>query len=105
MSNGRGGFIGQDGLNAPDAPTIGTATDVAGAAGGQVTLSFTAPTDVGGGAITEFIVIATKTSDGSVVESSVSSSPATISSLTNDTAYTLKVIAKNGFGVSFASGA
>ena len=28
MARGRGGFIGHDGLNAPDAPTIGTATDV-----------------------------------------------------------------------------
>ena len=75
MARGRGGFIGHDGLNAPDAPTIGTATDVAGATGGQVTLTFTAPTDVGGGAITEYIVAAIKTSDGSVVGSTVSASP------------------------------
>ena len=48
MSNGRGGFIGQDGLNAPDSPTgvTGTAGDQ------QVSVAFTAPTDVGGSAIT-----------------------------------------------------
>jgi hypothetical protein len=105
MARGRGGFIGHDGLNAPDAPTIGTATDVGGASGGQVTLTFTAPTDVGGGAITEYIVAAIKTSDGSVVGSTVSASPATISGLTNDTAYTLTVTAKNSFGISVASAA
>ena len=105
MARGRGGFIGHDGLNAPDAPTIGTATDVAGATGGEVTLTFTAPTDVGGGAITEYIVAAIKTSDGSVVGSTVSASPATISGLTNNTAYTLTVTAKNTFGISVASAA
>jgi len=52
MSNGRGGFIGQDGLNAPDSPTGVSAT----AGDTQATVSFTAPTDVGGSAITGFNV-------------------------------------------------
>jgi len=52
MSNGKGGFIGQDGLNAPD-PATGVS-----ASGGdtQATVSFTAPSDVGGAAITGYNV-------------------------------------------------
>jgi len=52
MSNGKGGFIGQDGLNAPD-PATGVS-----ASGGdtQATVSFTAPSDVGGAAITGYSV-------------------------------------------------
>ena len=52
MAKGKGGFIGQDGLNAPDAPTgvSGTAGDT------QVTVSWTAPSDVGGSAITAYNV-------------------------------------------------
>lgn len=103
MAGGNGGFIGQDGLNAPDEPTIGTATDSNTAAGGEVTLTFTAPDDVGASEITEYIVTATKTSDGTRVGASVSSSPATITGLTNDTAYTFKVLAVNAFGVSVYS--
>ena len=58
MAKGKGGFIGQDGLNAPDAPTgvSGTAGDT------QVTVSWTAPSDVGGSAITGYNVQA---ADGS----------------------------------------
>lgn len=58
MSKRTGGFIGQDGLNAPD-----QATGVTGTAGdGQVEVSFTAPSDVGGAAITAYNVVA---NDGS----------------------------------------
>jgi len=47
MAKRTGGFIGQDGINAPD-----PATGVTGTAGdGQVTVSWTAPSDVGGAAI------------------------------------------------------
>lgn len=53
MAKGKGGFIGQDGLNAPDAPT-----GVSGTAGDeQVTVSWTAPSDVGGSAITGYKVL------------------------------------------------
>jgi len=53
MAKGKGGFIGQDGLNAPDSPTgvSGTAGDA------QVTVSWTAPSDVGGSAITGYKVL------------------------------------------------
>ena len=52
MAKGKGGFIGHDGLNAPDAPT-----GVSGSAGDrQVTVSWTAPSDVGGSDITEYNV-------------------------------------------------
>ena len=52
MARGRGGFIGQDGLNAPDSPTGVSGT----AGGGEVSVAFTAPTDVGGSAITGYNV-------------------------------------------------
>jgi len=52
MAKGKGGFIGQDGINAPD-----PATDVTGTAGdGQVTVSWTNPSDVGGAAINGYSV-------------------------------------------------
>ena len=50
MARGRGGFIGQDGLNAPDSPTGVSAS----AGDAQATVSFTAPTDVGASAITGY---------------------------------------------------
>jgi len=54
MAKRTGGFIGQDGINAPD-----PATGVTGTAGdGQVTVSWTAPSDVGGAAITGYSVVA-----------------------------------------------
>ena len=58
MAKGRGGFIGQDGLNAPDSPTAVSAS----AGDTQATVSFTAPTDVGGSAITGYNV---QSNDGS----------------------------------------
>jgi hypothetical protein len=52
MATNDGGFIGQDGLNAPNSPT-----DVSATAGDtQATISFTAPSDVGGSAITGYSV-------------------------------------------------
>jgi len=52
MAKRTGGFIGQDGINAPD-----QATGVEASAGdGQVEVSFTAPSDVGGAAITGYQV-------------------------------------------------
>ena len=52
MAKRTGGFIGQDGINAPD-----QATGVSGSAGDtEVTVSFTAPSDVGGAAITGYNV-------------------------------------------------
>jgi len=58
MAKRTGGFIGQDGINAPD-PATGVS-----ASGGDasVSVSFTAPSDVGGAAITAYNVVA---NDGS----------------------------------------
>jgi len=67
MARGRGGFIGQDGLNAPDSPTAVSAT----AGDTQATVSFTAPTDVGGSAITGFNVQA---NDGTGIPNTVPAS-------------------------------
>ena len=96
MSNGRGGFIGTDGLDAPDPPT-----GVSASAGETaISISFTAPTDVGTSAITGFVATA---DDGSGATGT--SSPITISSLTNGTAYTARVYAVNAYGTSAASDA
>ena len=55
MAKRTGGFIGQDGINAPD-----PATGVTGTAGdGQVTVSWTNPTDVGGAAINRYVISST----------------------------------------------
>ena len=97
MAKGRGGFIGQDGLNAPDSPT-----DVSGTSGDQqVSVAFTAPTDVGGSAITGYRV-----QDGTNAHgASGSSSPITVTGLTNGTSYTFNVWAINAFGYSAPSDA
>ncbi|MDB2405816.1 fibronectin type III domain-containing protein [Alphaproteobacteria bacterium] len=96
MSNGKGGFIGQDGLNAPD-PATGVS-----ASGGetQATVSFTAPSDVGGAAITGYRV---QSNDG--IGASGSASPVTVTGLTNGTSYTFNVWAINPFGWSSPSDA
>ena len=94
-----GGFLiaSYDGLKVPDAPTIGTATN------GDTTVSvtFTAPANAGGGAITDFTV----TSSPSGITGTGASSPITVSGLSNGTAYTFTVIATNAFGNSLASAA
>lgn len=95
MAKGKGGFIGQDGLNAPD-----PATGVSGEAGNaQITVSFTSPTDVGGSAITNYRV-----SDSTLAHTATgSSSPITVTGLTNGTNYTFNVWAINAFGESVES--
>ncbi len=97
MAKGRGGFIGQDGLNAPDSPTAVTGTT----GDQQVSVAFTAPTDVGGSAITGYRV-----QDGTKAHgASGSSSPITVTGLTNGTSYTFNVWAINAFGYSAPSDA
>ena len=94
MAKGRGGFIGQDGLNAPDSPT-----QVSGSVGDQsVTVSFTAPTDVGGSEITGYVATS---NDG--IGAAGSSSPITVTGLTNGTSYTFSVWAINALGYSSPS--
>jgi len=88
------GFISTfyDPLKNPDAPTIGTAT------GGDTTASvpFTAPTNVGGSAITGYGV----QSIPSGIQASGASSPISVTGLTNGTAYTFAVWALNTYGPS-----
>jgi len=93
------GFISAfyDPLKNPDAPTIGTATE--GNASASVT--FTAPANVGGSAITSYTVV----SSPSGITGTGASSPITVSGLSNGTAYTFKVFATNSYGPSALSAA
>ena len=87
-------------LKNPDAPTIGTAT----AGGGSVSVAFTAPSNVGGSAITSYIATAKRTSDGVLFTASGASSPITVTGLT-DVAFTATVVAVNSYGNSASSAA
>lgn len=88
---------GYNPLKVADAPTIGTATG--GNASASVT--FTAPADIGGGAITGYSVVSTP---GGFIGTGASS-PITVSGLSNGTAYTFKVWATNAYGPSPLSAA
>lgn len=88
------GFIrpGYDPLKVPNAPTIGTAT------GGdaQASVAFTAPSNVGGSAISAYYAV----SNPGQITSSGASSPVTVTGLTNGTSYTFTVWALNTYGPS-----
>ena len=88
--------VGFNPLQAPNAPTIGTATATSIT---TVSVAFTAPANVGGSAITSYVVQSTP--DGVVATGS--SSPITVSGLTTNTAYTFRVTALNSYGPSPAS--
>jgi hypothetical protein len=88
---------GYNPLKVPNAPTIGTAT----AGINLASVTFTAPSDVGGGSITGYSVVSTP---GGVIGTGASS-PITVSGLTNGTAYTFKVFATNAYGPSPLSAA
>ena len=81
-------------LKTPSAPTIGAAT----AGNTQVSVAFTAPTDVGGGAITSYQVVVTDSSSGAVFTNTGASSPIVVTGLTNGNNYTARVAAINAFG-------
>jgi len=88
-------------LQVPNAPTIGTATS---ASSTSVSVTFTAPSNVGGGAITGYIATARRTSDGVSFSASGTSSPITITGLT-EVPFTVTVAAVNSFGPSASSAA
>ena len=84
----------------PQAPTIGTATR-----GNQsVAVTWTAPTNNGGSAITSYTVTASP-GGATAVTPNGSTTNATVSGLTNGTAYTFTVVATNAFGNSGSSAA
>ena len=96
MVRRNGGFIGTDGLDAPD-----QTTGISASAGDTaISISFTAPTEAGTSAITGFVAT-TDDGDGGTG----TSSPITISSITNGTAYKAKDYAINAYGTSAASDA
>jgi hypothetical protein len=88
---------------APGAPTIGTAK----AGNGTADVTWTAPTDNGGGAVTGYKIAAVN-SAGTVVgtpqPAAATATSATITGLTNGTAYTFKVLATNSAGDGAYSG-
>lgn len=102
MRRPNGGFISAfyDPLKVPNAPTIGTAT----AGDASVSITFTAPTNIGSSAITGYIATAYDSS-GNTVSATGSASPINITGLTNGTAYTIKVAATNSFGTGPLSSA
>jgi hypothetical protein len=79
----------------PGAPTIGTAT----AGNAQATVTFTAPANNGGSAITGYTV----TSNPGNKTGTGTASPITVTDLTNGTAYTFTVTATNANGTGPAS--
>lgn len=88
-------------LQNPDAPTIGTATTSSTT---SLSITFTAPTNVGGGPITGFVATAKRTSDGVSFSGSGASSPITVSGLTA-VPFTVTVAAVNTYGPSASSAA
>ena len=94
------GFISAfyDPLNNPNAPTIGTASST-----GTTTASvaFTAPSNVGGSAISSYSALSTP---GGVI-ASAASSPISVTGLTTGTPYTFAVWATNTYGPSAYSAA
>jgi hypothetical protein len=81
----------------PGSPTIGAPT----AGNGQVTIAFTAPASTGGAAITSY----TATSNPGGFTGTGSSSPISVTGLTNGTPYTFTVTATNSAGTGAASSA
>jgi alpha-tubulin suppressor-like RCC1 family protein len=93
-----GGFItaSYNPLKVPNPPTIDTVT----AGFEQVSVAFTAPTNVGGSAITSFTVLVTDSSSGATFSNTGVSSPIVVTGLTAGETYTAKVLAVNSYGPS-----
>lgn len=82
----------------PEAPTIGTATDPG--TGTSVSVAFTAP-ELYGGTVSQY----TATSNPGSITGTGSSSPVTVSGLTEGTAYTFTVAVTTGAGTGSSSSA
>lgn len=98
------GVVASSSREVPNAPTIGTATDVGtGRAfnNGAATVTFTAPTWTGGLPITGYTV----TSSPGGFTGTGASSPITVTGLQSNTNYTFTVRATNAVGQSAASAA
>jgi hypothetical protein len=88
-------------LKNPDAPTIGTASPLSPT---SLSIAFTAPSNVGGSAITSFTATAKRTSDGVLFTASGASSPISVTGLTA-VPFTVTVVAVNSYGPSASSAA
>jgi alpha-tubulin suppressor-like RCC1 family protein len=88
-----GGFItaSYNPLKVPNAPTIDTVTP----GNSEVSVAFTAPSNVGGAVITSYTVLA---SNGTTATGT--SSPIVVTGLTNGVSYTFQVFATNLYGPS-----
>jgi len=98
------GVVSSSSREVPNAPTIGTATDVGtGRAynNGAATVTFTAPTWTGGLPITGYTV----TSSPGGFTATGAASPLTVAGLASSTAYTFTAVATNSRGNSTASAA
>lgn len=91
------GFVVATTATVPAAPTIGTAT----AGVSQASVAFTAPVNDGGSTLIDFTV--TMSPGGATATGT--SSPVVVTGLTNGTAYTATVRARNSVGSSAASAA